>query len=407
MSIEVRRLRDDAEFDAYLHAAIYAFNSARDGSQLERYHQLYDRDWCLGAFDGGQLVAGLTIVPFEQHMLGARIPLGGIATVATLPEHRRGGYVGALLRAALVEMRAAGQPLSGLYTPHFSLYRRFGWEIANRVVSYAFGPKTMHTRIPRPDGSFRRITPDDWRDLAALREPFAAARNGAMLRTERRWRTHVFSEYLRGQHDVVIWSNAAGEPRGYAAYVQQHRSTGDPFGETVLRVIDWVALDGDAYSALLNYLMSHDLTDRIILVVSEDEPVIAAFDEPVHVKQPPGAWTGMLLRLVDLPRAIDARPAPPDASGLEVTLAVTDDAAPWNAGTWRIASSEGRMAAERTNASSEIELDATALGPIYNGFAHPAEVARVGQLKVNEPDAIGRMGRMFATPFQPFCPDDF
>ena len=407
MSIEVRRLKDDAEFEAYLHAAIYAFNSARDGTQLERYHQLYDREWCLGAFDGGQLVAGLAIVPFEQHMLGARIPLGGIATVASLPERRRGGYVGALLRQALVEMRDAGQPLSGLYTPHFSLYRRFGWEIANRMTSYAFGPKTICTRIPRPEGSFRRIAPDDWRELASLREPFAATRNGAMVRTEQRWRAHVFSEYLRGSHDVVIWSNAAGEPRGYAAYVQQHRSTGDPFGETVLRVIDWVAFDVDDYSALLNYLMSHDLADRIILVVSEDEPVLAAFDEPVHVKQPPGAWTGMLLRLVDLPLAIEARPASADTSGLEVTIAVTDVAAPWNAGTWRIVCGEGRMAAERTSSTPELETDATALAPIYNGFTHPAEAARVGQLVVHEPRALERMARMFATPFRPFCPDDF
>jgi len=407
MSIDVRRLRDDSEFDAYLQAAIYSFNSARDGSQLERYRQLYERDWCLGAFDGGDLVAGLTIIPFEQHMLGARIPLGGIATVASLPERRRGGAVGALLRAALAEMRDAGQPLSGLYTPHFSLYRRFGWEIAGRMMSYAFGPKTMRTRLPRPDGSFRRVKPDDWGELAALHEAFTVPRNGALMRTEKRWRNHVFTEYLRGEHDAVIWSNVAGEPRGYAVYTQQHRQSGGPFGETILRVIDWVALDGEAYSALLNYLMSHDLVSQIVLVVSEDEPVLAAFDEPVHVKEPPGAWTGILLRLVDVQRAIECRPARPEACGLAVTVAITDVAAPWNMGTWRIECDEGRMTADRTDTTPELEAHATALAPIYNGFANPADAVRVGQLVVNDAAAVERMGRMFAAPFRPFCPDDF
>ncbi|MBI5288000.1 MAG: GNAT family N-acetyltransferase [Chloroflexi bacterium] len=407
MSIEVRRLKEDAEFDAYLQAAIYSFNSARDGSQLERYRQLYDREWCLGAFDKGDLVAGPTIIPFDQHMLGARIPMGGIATVASLPERRRGGAVGALLRAALAEMRDAGQPLSGLYTPHFSLYRRFGWEIAGRMMSYAFGPKTMRTRLPRPDGSFRRVKPDDWRELAALREAFTAPRNGALVRTEQRWRNHVFTEYLRGEHDAVIWSNAADQPRGYAVYTQQHRQSGGPFGETILRVIDWVALDGEGYSALLNYLMTHDLVSQIVLVVSEDEPVLAAFEEPVHVKEPPGAWTGILLRLVDLQRAIECRPSRPEASGLAVTVAVTDVAAPWNTGTWRLECGKGRMAAERTNAAPDLEADATALAPLYNGFANPADAARVGQLVVHDGAAVERMGRMFTTPFRPFCPDDF
>jgi predicted acetyltransferase len=407
MSIEVRRLKNDAEFEAYLQAAVYAFNSPRDEAQIDRYHKLYEREWCLGAFDGGQLVAGLTMVPFEQHMLGARIPLGGVATVASLPERRRSGYVGALLRQALAKMRDAGQVLSGLYTPHYSLYRRFGWEIASRMVSYVLSPKTIASRVGKPDGSFRRVTAGDWPELAAMREPFFSVRNGAMLRTEGRWRGHVFTEYFRNQHDVVIWSNAAGEPRGYAAYTQQHRASGGPFGETVLRVVDWVALNGDAYSALLNYLLGHDLASQIVLVVSEDEPVLAALDEPFHVKEPPGLWTGMLLRIVDLPRAVEARPVLDEASALEVTIGVTDVTAPWNEGTWRIACVDGRMHAERTTAPPELSMDATGLAPIYNGFARPEEVARAGQLSVHQAAAVERMGRMFATPFRPFCPDDF
>jgi predicted acetyltransferase len=126
-----------------------------------------------------------------------------------------------------------------------------------------------------------------------------------------------------------------------------------------------------------------------------------------HVEEPPGAWTGMLPRLADLPRAIEARPAPQDAPGLRVIVAVTDAAAPWNEGVWRITRGEGRPAAERTTSTPELSVDAAGLAPIYNGFTQPAEAARVGQLAVHEPGALGRMARMVATPFRPFCPDDF
>ncbi len=349
MAIEVRRLRDDDEMDQYRFAAAYSFNRPRDEDQASRFQRYYQRDWCLGAFEAGRLVAGLAIIPFEQHMLGATIPMGGIATVASLPENRRGGYVGALLREALHEMHAAGQPLSGLFTPHYSLYRRFGWEIAGRTVSYSFPPKAMKTRLPRPQGSFRRVGVDAWQEFSALRDEHVRIRNGALRRTEERWKAHIFSDYLMGEHDGVIWSNAAGEPRGYAVYTQQRRPTGGPWGEITLRVFDWTALDGEAYSAILNYLMSHDLADQIVVLASEDEPLLAAFDEPTHVKSPPGLWTGMLLRIVDLEAAIAARPAPAGSVGGSFTMAITDATAPWNQATWQVPEcADGRVPRRRT-----------------------------------------------------------
>jgi predicted acetyltransferase len=404
----VRRLRDDDELDQYQFAAAYSFNRPRDDEQASRFHQYYQREWCLGAFESRRLVAGLAIIPFEQHMLGAAIPFGGIATVASLPEYRRSGHVGALLRKALAEMRDAGQALSGLYTPHYSLYRRFGWEIADRIISYSFPPKVMKTRLPRPAGSFRRVGVECWEELAALRDEHVGTRNGALSRTKDRWNAHIFTDYLKGAHDAVIWSNSAGEPRGYAVYTLQHRQAGDrPWGETTLRVFDWVALDGEAYSAILNYLMSHDLVDQIVILTSDDEPLLAAFDEPTHVKPPPGAWTGLLLRVVDVEAAIAGRPVPAGSSDGAVTVALKDAAAPWNQATWRIESTGGRMHAEKTTTPPELELDVAALAPIYNGFVKPADAARVGQLQAVTSKAVETMGGMFATPFAPFCGDDF
>ena len=110
---------------------------------------------------------------------------------------------------------------------------------------------------------------------------------------------------------------------------------------------------------------------------------------------------------VDLPAAVAARPALAQASGYAVTIALTDVAAPWNAGTWRIACSDRAMTAERTNTAPQLEMDICALAPIYNGYTKPIDAARVGSITVVDAGALDELESLLATSFTPYCPDDF
>jgi predicted acetyltransferase len=409
MPNEYRRLRNDDEWHAHSRIAEYAFNgNAHNDEAIAWRERWYERDWLLAAFDGQEMVAGLAAIPFEMRINGAGIPLGGIASVSSLPERRRAGYVGGLMRASLKAMREAGQPLSALYTPHYSLYRRFGWEEASRILSYSFPPKLMRTRLPAPKGAYRRVSAEDWRELDALYRASIADHNGAMLRPERWWRTQEMTTWRGEPRDAVIWSDGAGEPRGYAVYRSSHQPiAGSHHGETTLRVQDWAALDAGAYAALLTYLLSHDLATRIVMLASTDEPFAAAFQEPEHLEEPQRAWPGIMLRLVDVERAIEVRPALPQASGKGVVIALTDESAPWNAGTWRVEAAEGAMRAERTDALPELEMDARALAPIYNGFIKPAEAVRVGQARAHRAEALAAAADIFSVSHAPFTADDF
>lgn len=129
---EIRPLRSGEEMAQYAALRAYAFNDDRSEEALARFPAMYRREWCMGVFEDGTLVAALTIIPFEQYINGGRVPLGGVATVASAPERRRSGNAGALLRTALETMRERGQALSALYTPHYSLYRRYGWRSPRR-----------------------------------------------------------------------------------------------------------------------------------------------------------------------------------------------------------------------------------------------------------------------------------
>ena len=158
---------------------------------------------------------------------------------------------------------------------------------------------------------------------------------------------------------------------------------------------------------MLAYLLGHDLVNQILLLTSAAEPFADAIDEPVHIQEPPGAWFGQMLRLVDVQRAIEARPALPQASGESVTIALSDVSAPWNAGTWHIECSEGRFSCEKTDATPDADMDVGALASIYNGFTNPADAARVGTIQARQPRAIDALGNIFSVRFAPYCPDDF
>jgi predicted acetyltransferase len=175
----------------------------------------------------------------------------------------------------------------------------------------------------------------------------------------------------------------------------------------VLRVIDWVALDPDAYSALVNYLIAHDLVTQVVMIASDDEPLLMAFEEPAHLKEPQSSWIGMLERLVDIEGAFRVRPCAPDAAGVSVTVEVNDDTAAWNSGTWHILGGEGCMAAERASASPQIVIPAVALGPLYSGFLSPGEARRVGLISVLDDRGFDELQRLLSVPYRPFCPDDF
>lgn len=408
MSLEIRPALTDAEWRRHAFISAYSFNGDRSEARADLRDEYLLRDWSLAAYEDGTMVAGLMMIPFEQYINGASIPLGGVAGVSCLPEKRRQGYVGELLRASLQRMRDDGQFLSALYTPHYSLYRRFGWEIASRTISYSFAPKVARPRRAVPAGSWRRLGADAWRDFDAIYTRHYASRNGAMRRSKLRWRTSILTGHPSHPHDAAIWSDATGEDRAYVVYSSRnYASPSSPWEELVLRVHDWVALDPDAYAAVLYYLLSHDLSNRIVMLAGEDEPFAAAFEEPSHIGDPPGAWFATMLRIVDVPRALEARPALPQADDKSITIALEDEAAPWNAGTWRIACSGGRIRVERSAGAPDLEMEVTALGPLFNGFTKPADAVRAGTVRAHNVEAVAAATDIFSVTHAPYCPDEF
>jgi len=409
MTLEIRPVESE-ELEEFTFANLYAFNEDRRPEALReataRAGSALEFEVPLAAFVDGRLAAGLRVIPLRIRVDGAIIPMAGVGGVACLPEYRRRGYVGALLKRALVDMHERGEALSALYTPHVGLYRRYGWEIAARNTRLSFAAKDVKTVIPPPRGGrFRRVTADEWAMLNELYEEYASDRNCLIVRREDWWRRRVFG----GEQETVdaaVWEDESGRPRGYVShYTRVGHPANRPWPQSRLWVRELVTQDARAYVALVNYLLAHDIHDRIEMSVPPDEPLLSLFDDPHQVRVE--AWSSLMLRIVDVAAALRARGCLPQTEERRFTLAVRDRVLPWNDGTWRVEAVGTKLSVEPHDGSPGLSLDANVLAPVFNGHLSIGEAARAGLAEVSDDAALQTAGAVFSVKRPPFCLDYF
>ncbi|MDP2673932.1 MAG: GNAT family N-acetyltransferase [Dehalococcoidia bacterium] len=408
MSLEIRSVTSD-ELDRFHFLVSYAFSSDRapEAREQMKHIEALGQDYAL--YEDGEMAACLRLFPMRMFLHGASIPLSGVSHVACLPEQRRKGYVGRLLRHALGVMREQGQPLSSLWTPHPSLYRRYGWMVASAAYFYRFNPKEIAPADATPAaGSSRRISEEQWPVIAAVYSRFAAPRNGYLDRDELWWKETVFRRIYddkRRPNDVAVWTDDGGEPCGYVVYHSERDQRPDGPDVTKLVAEELIALDGSAYKGLLRYLLSHDLAGEVVLWGRIDEPLPLAVDEPWRIKME--HWHGFMLRVVDVEQAIAARPAAAGAPDGAFTVHLADAAAPWNQGAWRIECSSGRLSAARADGSAGLSTDAAAFAAMYNGYLRPTEAVRSGLAQTSDPGVAATADRILSVDYPPHPADFF
>jgi predicted acetyltransferase len=406
MSLEVRPITSE-EVERAEFITAYSFNSPerRDLARaVERARKFYAAEWSLASFENGEMTAFIRVLPFAMRINGRGLSFGAVGPVVSSPEHRRKGHVGVLLRRALADMRERGQVLSGLHTPHPTLYRRYGWEIASLRRQYAFAPKDIALKAqPGERGRFRMLQPDDWSQADRVYRLHSAQRNGPLHRGEVWWREAVFGVSGPVPSDVALWENGQGEPQGYVVY---HQPTRPDFEPPAFWVRELVALSSDAYLNLILYVLRHDLPREITWGAAVDDPFLTLVDDATKVKVT--EEYDLLLRLCDVEGALKLRTPAYAGHSLALTLEVTDSSAPWNEGVWRIEVGEdGTVRVERASDEADVTLSATTLAPLYNGFLSPSAAALAGLVSARTEEALTRADALFATLYPPFCADGF
>ena len=76
--------------------------------------------------------------PIENHIRGANLSFGGIGEVSTLPEYRRERLIRKLFKPVFEYMYETGIVYSALGPFSYPFYEKFGYALAEQVVSYEF-----------------------------------------------------------------------------------------------------------------------------------------------------------------------------------------------------------------------------------------------------------------------------
>ncbi|WP_042434416.1 GNAT family N-acetyltransferase [Streptacidiphilus anmyonensis] len=340
---------------------------------------------------------------FELTLPGeVTVPAAGITAVGVLPSHRRQGVLTALMRHQLAQLRERGEFLSVLLASEAAIYRRFG-----------YGPATYTQQLTVPHRE------------AALAAPRAQAHGGGSVELRTRSECgevleEVYDRYRRVQPGALSrphrwWANGAGQPPIAPAprYVAVHRdaegvATGyasyavdaDPAtGTRTLTVDETVTTTDAASTALVRYLLGHDLVDRVVFKHFPPEHPLRWQLADFRAAQVNRHQDWLWVRLLDVPRALTARSWFADG---ELVLAVADPLAGEHT-RYALTVRDGKAQCVPTDAEPDLSLDVSDLASIYLGGTTPSTLVRAGHIHAHHPAAATLADSLFHSDRAPHC----
>lgn len=336
-----------------------------------------------------------------------QVPVAGLTWVGVHPDHRRRGLLTAMLRDHFARCHDAGVALSALHASEPAIYGRHGYGMASAELQVTLGRGTALT-APALESEAASVTTT----VRTLAEPGAAELTMALERRSASAELGAivgelpfyailaadFPEQQRGREPRrLLLATQDGERVGYAVFHRTERWNRErPEGKVVVQRLSGTPA---VRLALLRRLLDLDLTATTeVHGVAADDELLAWLGGPrgaVAVESYDSLW----IRPVDLPAALAMRHY---AAPVDVVLEVTDAAAPWNAGRWRLVV-DGTGAAEvtPTTADPDLCLPVEALGAAYLGASSLVTRQRAGLLEEIRPGATAALWRSLRSDLSP------
>lgn len=362
-----------SEAEASLDLSFYAFQIQLSEQEYEKAKDRFKPDQVIGAFDDGELVAQLSLLPLATYVGDKRFAMGGIANVSSWPERRRKGAVTQLFTHVLKRMKDNGQTLSYLAPFDFPFYRRYGWEMYVEYKAYTIEKALLPPRRA-VEGTVERISRLDEaliQKIAPLYDVYARRYSGTLSRTTDWWFDQTFRRY-RGQ--VAIYTTAAGDMTGYLFYQVSKRE---------MTVHELVYLDEEARQGLWNYISNHDsMIDRAHVKAPADDALAYMNPNPRFEQKMIPYFMG---RIVDVENFLAAYPFETRAEQAALAIAVTDEYAPWNEAIYELQVNEKDVLVtkykEPKTGQSVLSCSIQTLTAMLLGFKRPTALYQLQQLQ--------------------------
>jgi predicted acetyltransferase len=349
---------------------------------------------CLLLERGTTLAHGF-LFPLEAWFGGARVRVGGIATLGVAPE-ARGRGLGSRLIAHLHEMSAGRRDVvTVLYPFRQGFYARLGYAPASAYRRMRFHPAAIPWRCELPA---RVAVQPDREALRACWEAHAARGTGSLARTQALWDRRLAEE----RRTWLVVEGPGGGVQGYVAFTLEQSEV---HADTVLVVRELAARTAAAERSLWGLVgAQRDQVAAVHADVPADHPLDRAlvdadraFPGDAELEHAIGdVAAGPMVRLHDPARALASR----GWTGEGTLLLGVDKQA------LEVRVQAGRASVSPTRAEPDVRLDTRSLAAVAFGGLRASDAARLGWLDARDDRALALADALLALPPY-FSPDPF
>jgi predicted acetyltransferase len=331
------------------------------------------------AFEGEASVACAVSSAMTQNVRGAILGMGGIWGVATYPAARRKGHCRTLMTRLLDTMHRSGRPLSALYPFRESFYERLGYVTLPQNRKAIFAPSTLAPLLKADLGGEV--------ELALIGEAHDTYREyvGQMQQRTHGMATFDYVDQVSVQRNRSWLAQAKVD--GETVGLMQYYLTGERETEYTLRAGRFYYRTSRGKYLLLQWIAQHiDQANQVELWLPAFElPETWLSDMNVSIDRPP--FTPMA-RVVDLAQIGGMQTGPG-----HVSVRVHDPHCPWNKGTWRLETANGRLQV-RPGSQADCELSIQGVSALVYGAHDPGDFPVRGWGDPS-PEMVATMRAMF------------
>jgi predicted acetyltransferase len=401
MQVDVRVIPEE-DRRRWFEVCSTAFSSELREEEVEADSKLMPPERMLGAYADGALAGTTADFPLTLTIPGGELPAAGVTSVGVLPSHRRRGALTRLMERQLADARDRAEPLAVLWASEGTIYGRYGYGIASRVVG--IDADRMAFDAPRDPNARARVVDVD-EAAEAFPPPYDRIRRetpGMIERSSDWWKLYRLADPEHRRHGAgpkfYALLEVDGRAEGYAIYRVKH-DWDEGFAQSQLRVQEALATSPRATRELWRFLFSVDLVARIqAWPLPPDHPLYLLAKEPKRLRVRIG--DGLWLRILDVERALSARSY---ATEGELVVELADPLVPENQGTWRLSTESGVDRSGRP----ELRLGVSALASAYLGEFSFGELQGAGLVEELAKGAVTRADALFQTSRAPWCPEVF
>ena len=291
--------------------------------------------------DAGVLESVATDWPYTVYYDGHPVKMGGVGSVASLPEARLQGGVRSLISEILRRDQENGVVFSALYPFSHTYYRKYGYEICSSLTPVSFPTKALrgyrhHVMEVQPIHDL-----GDTEALTELQERFSARYNMAVKRAEFGWKRILSEETPEGGVSGYMLTKY-GQVQAYVFFRPQTTE-----GRRRLWVTDFAYEGRDGLRAMMGFLYRlAPQYKEVRMMLPPDLPLDALISEPHEIKGEPAARS-LMVRLLDIEQGLSGLRHP--CGDWQCTIRVRDDFLPHNSGCYQMTCSGGELEVLRVN----------------------------------------------------------